>query len=117
MKKINKGIFNIPLNSQNAPSSEVLSEAIDSVVLADKFGVDEAYFFHNIFIINNASNEKLCICNTTMDSATGAGTATNRYEQVFKWANTSDQITEIDIDNTTGSVDISNSFIKVWGSN
>jgi hypothetical protein len=48
MKKINKGIFNIPLNSQNVPSSEVLSEAIDSVVLADKFGVDEAYFGEHI---------------------------------------------------------------------
>tara|TARA_A100000164_G_scaffold83239_1_gene71091 strand:- start:3253 stop:4290 length:1038 start_codon:yes stop_codon:yes gene_type:complete len=48
MNKINKGIFNIPLNPQNAPSSDVLNEAIESVVLADKFGVDEAYFGEHI---------------------------------------------------------------------
>ncbi len=44
MSKINKGIFNIPLNSKNISSFDVLNEAIDSVILAEKYGINEAYF-------------------------------------------------------------------------
>lgn len=72
--------------------------------------------FINYFIINNSSNEKLGTGHIVRGSG-GAGTAPSRVENVFKWANTSSQITEIDIDNDqAGSFD-SGSFIKVWGSN
>ena len=72
--------------------------------------------FINYFIINNSSNEKLGTGHIVRGSG-GAGTAPSRVENVFKWVNTSSQITEIDIDNDqAGSFD-SGSFIKVWGSN
>ena len=73
--------------------------------------------FSNVFIINNSSNEKFVIGHTIQNQTLGAGTAPIRKEFVGKWANTSSQITEIDLDNnSTGSYD-TNSFIKVWGSN
>jgi len=46
----------------------------------------------------------------------GASTAPNRMEIVGKWANTSEQIDEINIKSGTGNL-ASNSFLKVWGSN
>ena len=69
-----------------------------------------------MFVVNNASNEKLCIYNVIHNGTSGAGTAPNRQEWVGKWANTSDQITEIDISPDGGNLD-TGSFIKVWGSN
>ena len=80
-------------------------------------GVQDTYYFVNQFIINNASKEKLAIGHQLrIDSTeTGAGTAPHRSERVDKWANTSNQITEIDFDNTTGGIDISNGWLKVWG--
>ena len=71
--------------------------------------------FLNMFIINNASNEKLVIAHTVLADGTGAGTAPTRIEYVGKWANTSNQITEIDLDSSGGNFD-SHSMIKVWGS-
>ena len=74
--------------------------------------------FTNVFVINNASNEKLSICNTVEKGTSGAGTAPTRRETVGKWANTTDQITQVQLvrTNTTGDF-ASGSFIKVWGSN
>ena len=74
--------------------------------------------FLNFFIINNSANEKLCIGHAVLGDTAGAGTIPKREEAVAKWANTSSQITEIDIDNTLGSIDYkAGSFLKVWGSN
>jgi hypothetical protein len=73
--------------------------------------------FINGFIINNSANEKLVISHLVVQNTAGAGTAPRREENVFKWANTSSQITELDFDNVgTGSFD-TGSIIKVWGSN
>jgi len=76
---------------------------------------DSANLFCNMFIINNSSNEKLAIQHI-VDTTTGAATAPKRTEWVNKWANTSSQITKIDIDRDggTGTYD-STSTIKVWG--
>ena len=77
-------------------------------------------YFMNTFIINNASKEKLVIAHTTENSSSGAGTAPNRIESTGKWANTSDQITSIQIRKESGAGGgqlQSGSFIKVWGSN
>jgi hypothetical protein len=71
--------------------------------------------FFNMFVINNASNEKLCIWNCVNQNTAGAGTAPQRREGVTKWANTSDQITEMDINTPSGNWG-SNSWVKVWGS-
>ena len=74
--------------------------------------------FINLFIINNQSNEKLVIYHSVTDGATaGAGTAPQRGEGVFKWANTSNQITQIDISNDAAGDFGTNTIIKVWGAN
>ena len=70
--------------------------------------------FLNMFIINNTSNEKLVMAHTVLADGTGAGTAPTRIEYVGKWANTSNQITEIDLDSSGGNFD-NHSMIKVWG--
>jgi hypothetical protein len=74
--------------------------------------------FHNLFIINNASNEKLVIAHSITGNTAGAGNAPSRTESVGKWANTSNQITRVDIIDQYGSQNWgAGSFIKVWGSN
>lgn len=77
-------------------------------------------YFMNAFIINNASNEKLVIAQTSENSSSGAGTVPNRLESAGKWANTSDQITSIQMRKEAGAGGgqlQSGSLIKVWGSN
>ncbi len=73
--------------------------------------------FWNIFIVNNASNEKLCIMHSmNMGGATGAGTAPARYEWVNKWTNTSNQADIFEVNRASGNWS-TNSIVKVWGSN
>ena len=74
--------------------------------------------FHNFFIINNSSNEKLVIAHSITGNTAGAGTAPSRTESVGKWITTGSQITRVDIiDQYSSSAWGSGSFIKVWGSN
>ena len=74
--------------------------------------------FINMFVINNQSNEKLVISHTIEQNTAGAGNAPFRNELVGKWANTSNQITNITFtDISAGSYFGTSSFIKVWGSN
>jgi len=70
--------------------------------------------FSNWFIINNASNEKLGVVHNVVSGTAGAGTAPQRGEFTIKWANTSNQITEIDVDSAVSNFG-TNSFLKVWG--
>ena len=72
--------------------------------------------FTNFFIINNSANEKLIIGHDVSRGTAGAANAPHRLEFVSKWANTSAQITEIDVDSTATNFS-SDSMIKVWGSN
>ena len=72
--------------------------------------------FFNIFIINNASNEKLFIGHNTFGSKTGgAGVANNRTECVAKWTNTSNQINRISLE-YVGTGSLTAGTLKVWGS-
>ena len=72
--------------------------------------------FYNMFIVNVASREKFGLGDIVDQNTAGAGTAPNRSRSSFKWANTSSQITEIDVtNNAAGSYD-TGSIIKVWGS-
>ena len=72
--------------------------------------------FHNFFIVNNTSNEKLITGHVMSPNTAGAGTAPARAEFTSKWANTSSQITDITVNNTgSGDMD-TGSIIKVWGS-
>jgi hypothetical protein len=72
--------------------------------------------FANMFIINNASNEKLCIFNQMDYGASGASTAPNRIEGVAKWTNTSDQITSIEWDQRDAGDYAAGAELRVWGS-
>ena len=72
--------------------------------------------FVNMFIINNASNEKLVIGHSVIQNTAGAGTAPNRIEFVSKYANISNQMNIIKAF-PSGSANYSTtSQIKVWGS-
>jgi hypothetical protein len=72
--------------------------------------------FYNGFIINNSANEKLAIYHGIGQNTAGAGTAPVRLENVHKWANTSSQITKIDVDQANSVNFGAGSIIKVWGS-
>ena len=77
-------------------------------------GGDPQNRFENLFIINNASKEKLVIGNMMVTTA-GAGNAPNRTEYVAKWANTSNQITSVKWTNGDAGSYGTSSIIKVWG--
>lgn len=69
----------------------------------------------NCFVVNNATEEKLAIAHQVAVVTTGAGTAPPRSEAVFKWTNTTDQITSVQgINNSIGDFGTA-SIIKVWG--
>ena len=73
--------------------------------------------FVNGFIVNNASNEKLCIMHEVIQNTAGSSTAPERVEFVGKWTDTTNQIDIIQMtDSGSGSFD-TGSIIKVWGSN
>jgi hypothetical protein len=74
--------------------------------------------FGNMFIINNASNEKLMMCwlaNT--NSGSGATNAPSRSEWTGKWVNTSNQIDTIQMLTNGSDTKSAKSTIKVWGAN
>jgi hypothetical protein len=73
--------------------------------------------FGSGFIINNSANEKLLTSHWCRNRSTGAGNAPERFETVGKWANTSSQITSIQLIQSTSNNWDSDSIIKVWGSN
>ena len=71
--------------------------------------------YSSTIIVNTAGAEKLGTQHEMNRLTAGAGNAPHRSESVFKWANTSDQITTIDITNSkSGSYDVG-SIIEVWG--
>jgi hypothetical protein len=98
-------------NSQNGGAEQTDSSASQIQMWVANTGT----WFWNMFIVNNASNEKLAVIHNSELSAAGAGTAPNRIDGVAKWANTSAQITEIDFTTTTNTFG-TNSIIKVFGS-
>jgi hypothetical protein len=77
------------------------------------FGFDTNPHFLNMFIINNASNEKLVISHLVTQNTAGSGNVSSRSEAVHKWANTSSQITSMQL--VTGSGSFTGGQIKVWG--
>ncbi len=85
--------------------------------LAQIFPSDINPLFANMFIINNSSNEKLCILHSSAVSADGAGNAPERNEEVIKWANTAEQITRIRLQTNLIQFFGKKSYLKVWGSN
>jgi len=71
--------------------------------------------FTNVFIINNATTEKLLISHTANVGVVGAGNVPTRTEMVGKWVNTVDLITSINIFNANPGTFGVGSTLKVWG--
>ena len=73
--------------------------------------------YGSFFVVNNSSNEKLVIGNFVGQNSSGAGAANapSRTEAVGKWANTSSQISSVQIYDIT--TNFTGGQIKVWGSN
>ena len=67
-----------------------------------------------MFIINKSDQEKLIISHGARQNTAGSGNAPNRWEEVFKWANTSAQINRVGYVAHNGTLD-SSCQIKVWG--
>ena len=74
--------------------------------------------FINMFIVNVSSREKFIICDSAGQMSSGASNAPDRrVQQAGKWANTSAQITSIDVfTEVTASTFNAGSTLKVWGS-
>ena len=100
--------------SSNGGADDLATSA--SQIIAGNW--DTTNTFSNFFIINNASNEKLGIQHWVNEETAGATTAPHRRENVFKWANTSNQITSITLKDSAGASSIdADCQIKVWGAN
>ena len=78
-------------------------------------GGNDGVFFINFRTTNISDKEKLCLGHSIRMTATGASNIPSRYEISSKWANTSAQITSIDIVNSgTGDLAVG-SYITVLG--
>jgi len=105
--------YSLRYSVNGAVDSTLTSEATISMDISKR----STPFFINGFIVNNTTEEKLCIIHQMNQSTVGAATAPIRVEIVGKWANTAAQITEIDIDNPQVGVDYATgSKLRVWGS-
>ena len=100
-------------------SSDATSVNQTKIMNSGVTGSDDDLWCLNMFVVNNTSNEKLCIGHGFDTYAgSGAGTApSQRFEKVAKWANTSSQITNITITNSDTSNYDAISELRVWGSN
>ena len=85
-------------------------------------GMDKLAFLYdlapaliNMYIVNISEEEKLVIGWTCEAGTAGAGTAPNRMEHVFKWANTSAQITDYTVSKNAPSITTSTN-LTVLGS-
>ena len=72
-------------------------------------------FFGTLNIINETAKEKLVISDQVRDNTAGAGNAPSRAENVAKWANTSNQITRIDISQDGSGAFAEGSEVTVYG--
>ena len=102
-------------NYANRRSDDGASDSADTSQSSIPYDRSHKDNISTIFIVNKSDKEKLCISETVSEGGSGAGTAPTRREQCFKWANTSNQITEISLFKNSGSNLASPSFIQVFG--
>ena len=104
--------------SKNGGSDETRtsSDSLAGIQLNGNYNEGD-WSFATSYITNIATKEKLAINEFMTQNTAGAGTAPERVESVGKWANTSDQITEIDITDGAGSALTltTGSYITVFG--
>ena len=103
--------------NQNGGSDATLVNRSDGIHLNVEAASGTATgFFTNIFIVNNSANEKLVMTHTSSGwTNAGAGVAPARSETVGKWANTSTQINQIELNGPASGIP-DGTRIKVWGS-
>jgi len=82
--------------------------------ISNMIGIGTTPSFGNAFIINNQSNEKLVVGHHVAQNTAGATSVPQRIEFAAKWANTSNQITNVNILSSSGNFP-SGSILKVWG--
>ena len=105
---------NIATRSSSNGGADGTATSRDDMVVSIS-GTSENHFI-NMFMVNNASNEKLAIHHCVSVGTAGAGTAPQRREGVSKYSNTSAQVNTIEIEDNAVSAGIANgTFIKVWG--
>lgn len=78
-------------------------------------GVGSVNDFFFAYIVNVSSEEKLIISFSNQNTTAGAGTAPIRDEIVGKWTNTSNEITEIDVNSNSANLQ-TDSNLSVIGS-
>ena len=101
-------------NNGAGPTATTDYTQINKNVMAENFGLNASPHFGNMFIVNNASKEKLVTGKLVNQNTATAGNIPNRAEFAYKWANTTNQINNITMLN---SVNVSRFIMKVWGSN
>jgi len=116
-------VVNVTLNdtgsSQYAKRSSIngatdVTSTSDSFVRIDSDSATDMFSILNV--IGISTEEKLNITQTVTSGTTGAGTAPDRWEIVFKWINTSDSITRIDTNNTSAGSYNTDSNLSALGS-
>ena len=70
---------------------------------------------NELYVINVADKEKICINNHINNGGVGAGNAPDRVEQTTKWVNTSAQIVKVSLINPMGGDYAVGSTVTVWG--
>jgi hypothetical protein len=83
---------NYAYRSSNDGGADATNLNDTNITLDPTVGAVGTSRFQIIFIVNNASNEKLFIIHDVDGSTAGATTAPKRTERVGKWVNTSNQI-------------------------
>ena len=100
-------------------NGSVLAARVDKEAVFIETGLNNTdWWLFDIYIINDASKQKIVVSNGTSDGgSSGAGSAPNRTEVTGVWADTSNQITKIDIEDDAGTFNnlASGSEITVYG--
>ena len=89
------------------------TSASDSEVDYGRGGGDVVYA--SLDIINIGNKEKLVESQSSVSNGDGTGNAPKSGEIIWKWINTSDQVTRIDVINTADGDFAVGSTITVWG--
>ena len=107
--------YSMRTSSNGGSDGTSINESKFSIMDTSTSGQSE---FYTIFVQNEADKEKLFICEGTSNNGNGAGNAPRRRELAGKWANTSSNITQVNVvDHYAGSNFAAGSYITVWGIN
>ena len=88
-------------SSEDGTADGTLLNRVEYTFQRNGNGSQNDFFF--AYIVNVSSEEKLIISFSNQNITAGAGTAPNRHEIVGKWANTSNEITEIDVNSNSAN--------------